>query len=95
MQLGGKFMAADDEVLTVKEVCDLLQVHPSTLYKMVRQGRIPSFRIGTDWRFLRGRVERWMAELTMRAQEVRRAIESGANGRVRHRPMARFRELKR
>ena len=58
-------MAADDEVLTVKEVCELLKVHPSTLYKLVRQGSIPSFRVGIDWRFRRDVIERWMTEESM------------------------------
>jgi excisionase family DNA binding protein len=57
----------DHEVLTVKGICDLLQVHQSTVYKLVRQGRIPSFRIGTDWRFREDLIERWMAEQTMGA----------------------------
>jgi excisionase family DNA binding protein len=55
-------MAPNAEVLTVKEVSDLLRVHPSTLYRLIRQGKIPSFQIGADWRFLRHRVVRWMAE---------------------------------
>jgi excisionase family DNA binding protein len=55
-------MATEPEVLTVKEVSDLLRVHPSTLYRLIRQGKIPSFQIGADWRFLRHRVVRWMAE---------------------------------
>ena len=50
------------EVLTVKEVSDLLRVHPSTVYRLIRQGRIPSFQIGTDWRFLKHRLVQWMAE---------------------------------
>jgi excisionase family DNA binding protein len=60
-------MEIDQEVLTVKEICDLLQVHQTTVYKLVRQGRIPSFRIGTDWRFRKDLIERWMAEQTMGA----------------------------
>ena len=64
-------MAADDEVLTVKEVCELLKVHPSTLYKLVRQGSIPSFRVGIDWRFRRDVIERWMVELSMDGQQAR------------------------
>ena len=50
------------QVLTVKEVCGLLRVHPSTLYKLIRAGRIPSFRVGSDWRFQQDLIERWMAE---------------------------------
>jgi excisionase family DNA binding protein len=44
-------MESGNEILTIKEVCDLLQVHPTTIYKLVRKGKIPSFRIGSDWRF--------------------------------------------
>jgi excisionase family DNA binding protein len=55
-------MAIGDEILTVKEVCKLLQVHQSTVYKLIKEGRIPAFRIGSDWRFLKDRLVRWMVE---------------------------------
>ena len=84
-------MAANDEVLTVKEVCDLLQVHPSTLYRLVRQGSIPSFRVGIDWRFRKDVIERWTIEQSMCAQRVRKAIETGVNGEARHRRKAALR----
>jgi hypothetical protein len=29
----------EGEVLTAKEVCALLRIHPSTLYKLTKQGR--------------------------------------------------------
>ena len=53
---------ADDDVLTVKEICDLLRVHPSTVYKLLRQGKLPSFRIGSEWRFRKDVILRLMAE---------------------------------
>ena len=56
-------MAVDAEVLTLKEVSKLLRIHPSTVYKLIRRGKIPSFQIGTDWRFLKHRLVRWMADL--------------------------------
>jgi excisionase family DNA binding protein len=49
-------------VLTAKEVCEVLRIHQSTLYKLVRAGRIPSFRVGSDWRFQQDLIERWMVE---------------------------------
>ncbi len=58
-------MARDYEILTVKEVCDLLRIHPSTVYKLTREGRIPSFRVGSDWRFRKDVIGRWLAEQTM------------------------------
>jgi excisionase family DNA binding protein len=66
-------MAGDRELLTVKEVCDLLRVHPTTLYKMARQGKIPSFRIVSEWRFRKDAILQWMAEKSAHA----RAGESG------------------
>jgi excisionase family DNA binding protein len=60
-------MAIDHEVLTLKEVSKLLQIHPSTVYKLIRQGKIPSFQIGTDWRFLKHRLVQWMAEQSIGA----------------------------
>jgi DNA-binding CsgD family transcriptional regulator len=34
-----KATAVEGEVLTAKEVCALLRIHPSTLYKLTKQGR--------------------------------------------------------
>jgi hypothetical protein len=56
-----EFIAVDAGVSAVKKVDDLLRVHPFT--KLIRQGKIPSFQIGTDWRFLKHRLVRWMADL--------------------------------
>jgi excisionase family DNA binding protein len=74
-----KAPAVDGEVLTAKEVCALLQIHPSTLYKLTKQGRIPSFRIGNDWRFRMDLIERWMDEKSIYARLARNVIESGVN----------------
>ena len=68
-------MESGHEILTMKDICDLLRVHPSTVYKMVRQGKIPSFRIGSDWRFRRDRIVRWMADQSMVSEETKREDE--------------------
>ena len=60
-------MESGNEILTIKEICDLLQIHPATVYKLIRKGKIPSFRIGSDWRFRRDRIMRWMAEESISA----------------------------
>jgi excisionase family DNA binding protein len=61
--------AIDHELLTIKELCDLLRVHRATVYKLTREGKIPHFRIGGGWRFHRDVIERWMAEQTMGAPQ--------------------------
>ena len=57
-------MESGHEILTSKGVSDLLRVHESTIYKLSRKGKIPGFRIGSDWRFHRRWILRWMAEQT-------------------------------
>ena len=69
------------EVLTVKEVGSLLRVNSSTIYKLIRAGQIPTFRVGSEWRFRRDRIERWMAERTM-GSESHRAAPPGSKRRV-------------
>jgi excisionase family DNA binding protein len=54
-------MALDNEILTVKEVSELLKVQDSTVYRMIREGRIPAFKIGSDWRFQKDQVVHWLA----------------------------------
>jgi excisionase family DNA binding protein len=62
-------MAIDHEILTVKEVSELLKIHEDTVYKMVREGRIPAFRIGSDWRFQKDQIVHWIAEQTIGAAQ--------------------------
>ena len=50
------------EVLTPTEVCEMLHIHRATLYKLIRKGKLPSFKIGGDWRFRTDLLESWMAE---------------------------------
>jgi excisionase family DNA binding protein len=46
-------------VMTVLEVCEYLRVSRQTLYRMLRRGDIPAFRIGADWRFNIEAIDRW------------------------------------
>jgi excisionase family DNA binding protein len=49
-------------VLTVNELSDYLKVHPSTIYRLLKTGQLPAFRIGSDWRFNVEEIERWLVE---------------------------------
>lgn len=50
------------EIMTVKEVADYLNIHPLTVQKYARAGKIPAFKIGTDWRFHKEYIEKWIKE---------------------------------
>jgi len=50
------------EILTAQEVADYLNIHPLTVHKYAREGKIPAFKIGTDWRFHKKYIEKWIQE---------------------------------
>jgi excisionase family DNA binding protein len=58
-------------VMTVKELSEYLRVHPSTIYKLLRRGELPGFRIGTDWRFNAEVIDRWCLERNMKIPDDR------------------------
>ena len=49
-----------EPVLNTEEAAALLQVHPKTLQRMARQGRVPAFRIGDLWRFRASALDAWL-----------------------------------
>ena len=55
-------MTKPKEVMTVKDVAAYLDVHPMTIYKYVKDGRIPAFKIGDSWRIKRGSIQKWIRE---------------------------------
>lgn len=50
------------KVLTVKELSEYLRVHPSTIYRLLKRGQLPGFKLGSDWRFNIEAIDRWRLE---------------------------------
>ena len=50
-------------VLTVNDLARYLKVHPGTIYRLLKAGKLPGFRVGSDWRLSKEEVERWLVEL--------------------------------
>ena len=48
--------------LTVDELSEYLQVHKTTIYRMLKQGKLPGFRIGSDWRFSLEAIKQWQLD---------------------------------
>ena len=38
-------------IMTLEEVAKYLRVHKSTVYRMAREGSIPSSKVANQWRF--------------------------------------------
>ncbi|MBU3911090.1 MAG: helix-turn-helix domain-containing protein [Candidatus Omnitrophica bacterium] len=48
--------------MTVKDIAEYLDMHPMTIYKFVKNGRIPAFKVGTSWRIKRESIQKWIKE---------------------------------
>ena len=62
------------DVLTIEELSVYLRIPRSTLYKLVREGKVPSQKVGRHWRFRKEAIDRWLDET--RAAKPR--LEGGA-----------------
>ncbi len=52
------------EMLTAKEMQDLLLVDRSTIYRMAEAGQLPAVKVGKQWRFPSDLVEEWLKSQT-------------------------------
>jgi len=58
-----------DEVLTVKEVANFLRISRVTAWRWCNEGKLPAFRVGRQWRILRGDLEQMIRRNGNRASQ--------------------------
>lgn len=49
-------------ILTLQELAAYLKIPESSLYKIVREGKIPAQKVGKHWRFSRAAIDAWLAQ---------------------------------
>lgn len=50
----------NEDVLTVNELMDMLAIGKNTAYKLLREGKIKSFRLGNSYKVLRKSVQEYI-----------------------------------
>ena len=55
-------LSMGDQILTVKQVAEYLQVNERTVYRMASAKKIPAFKVGASWRFKQSEIENWIKE---------------------------------
>jgi excisionase family DNA binding protein len=51
----------EDAFLTTGEVLAYLQVNLRTVYRLIREGKLPAVRVGRQWRFRKTDIDEWLA----------------------------------
>ncbi len=78
-------MAIDNSlspVITVRGLAEYLRVHPSTVYRLVKLGLLPAFKVGSDWRFNREDIQCWRLAQTSQSLALAKipAAQGGPSG---------------
>lgn len=47
------------ESYTVGQIADYLKLHPYTIRRLAREGKVPAFRAGGQWRFRQDEIDKW------------------------------------
>ncbi len=55
-----------DHLMTVEEVARYLSLHELTVRRLAREGEIPAFKIGRQWRVKKDLLDRWIERETMK-----------------------------
>jgi excisionase family DNA binding protein len=45
---------------TVEEIAHLLRLHPYTIRRLCREGKVPAFKFGGQWRFRKEEIEKYL-----------------------------------
>lgn len=57
-------ITSEGEILTIKQVADYLKVTERTIYRLAAAKKIPAFKVGGVWRFLRVDIDGWIKQQT-------------------------------
>ncbi len=55
-------MAVIDDILDADQVGEMLHIHPRTIVRLANQGKIPGFKVGSQWRFRKEAINEYIRE---------------------------------
>ncbi|MCF8049736.1 MAG: helix-turn-helix domain-containing protein [Desulfobacterales bacterium] len=57
-------MEKPKDVLNINELASYLDIPKSTIYKLVRERKIPAQKVGRHWRFHKETIDAWLGNRT-------------------------------
>ncbi len=56
-------------IMTVHDVASYLRLSEAKVYRLAKEGSVPSFRLGKSWRFRRDLLDEWTKQETRQAPQ--------------------------
>ena len=69
-------MQATIETFTPNDLAKILNLHPFTVTRLAREGKIPAFKVGGVWRFRKDQFEKWITSQTRKQFGSRRGVHT-------------------
>ena len=60
----GEQQGENNTIMTVRDVAIYLRMSEAKVYRLAKEGNVPSFRLGKSWRFRRDLLEEWTRKET-------------------------------
>jgi excisionase family DNA binding protein len=85
------------ELMTLEEVAEYLRVTKTTVYRLLRQGKIPANKVGRQWRFDKTSIDEWLHQSAVKTianilvvddEETIRALFEETLGELGHKVVA-------
>jgi excisionase family DNA binding protein len=51
-----------DQIMTIEQVARYLSLHELTVRRLAREGEIPAFKVGRQWRVKKALLDRWIEQ---------------------------------
>ena len=49
-----------ENLMDIKQVAEYLQMNKMTVYKLAREGKVPAFKVASEWRFRKDLIDKWL-----------------------------------
>lgn len=59
-----------NEIMTAQDLSAYLKITTTTIYKLAQQGELPAFKVGSEWRFKKELIDRWLEKGAQSAKKV-------------------------
>jgi excisionase family DNA binding protein len=56
----------EDEIMEVHTLAEFLRCDKSTIYRLLKNKKIPAFKVGSDWRFMKADIIWWIQNSAVR-----------------------------
>lgn len=60
-----------DQIMTIEQVARYLSLHELTVRRLAREGEIPAFKVGRQWRVKKALLDRWIEREASRRRRQR------------------------